>query len=192
VSAKRIFGSLGIGLCILWASGVSQQTASAGGSFVEGTEIGNARFVDYVSPLYGVSFQYPEEWNVVDLGDALNVIGAPLADGSAGALESASSQRKRESFSSLDHVEIVFNTENVFPSFIAFERWVKNQEPQGKWGASLFLGKHALQWETSDAITLYVLKNRDTVMRLRYPLEHGTRQPSALVQKTVASLSFFK
>ncbi len=41
-----------------------------------GTELGNARFIDYSNDLHGISFSYPEEWNLIDLGNAVNVVGA--------------------------------------------------------------------------------------------------------------------
>ena len=154
-----------------------------------GTELGNARFVDYENSLHGFTISYPEEWNVIDLGDAVNVVGNPVAP-----LPSSKSAREifdvGEAFAGIESIEISFDVSQTFLTPIAFERHVRRLQPGQSWRSVKFRGRTALETRQGTRRLTYVMKDGQTLMRLSFPLEAATGLPPALVEKTVESFEF--
>jgi hypothetical protein len=162
-----------------------------------GTELGNARFVDYENSLHGFTIVYPEEWNVIDLGDAVNVVGNPEAPRpsaepnskptSTGALERTGAG---EAFADIESIEISFDVSRTFLTPIAFERHVRSLKPGGAWRATQFRGRAAFEILDGERRITFVMKDAKTLMRLSFPVEAATGLPPALVEKTVESFEF--
>ena len=163
------------------------------GTAYPGTELGNPRFVEYENNLHGISFAYPEEWNVIDLGSAVNVVGAPrVASGSRSPAngESPVDSAHGEGFGSLESVEMSFETGFMFQTPIAFERHVRKLHPTTRWKSSSFLGRDAFEADIRGRHVLMVMKDKRTVMKMSFPVDKVTGLPPALIERTVESVEF--
>ena len=153
---------------------------------VNGTELGNARFVPYANSLYGISFEYPERWNLVDTGASVSVVAtSPGFSSVHGLFEEISS-------SNLDvdrHIGIYFDESQYFSTNVAFDRYVKRFDEGVFWMPTQFLNRFAFETRSDSEVRIVVLKDNSTAMHLSYPLETNG-MPSELVKRTVSSLKF--
>jgi len=163
-----------------------------------GTELGNARFVQYSNGLHGITFDYPEEWNVIDLGDAVNVVeGGEFIMFRPERLDADATQRteamermeRSEDTESRGDVQISFNEDVSFVTPISFERYVRKSNPFAGWKQSAFRGRLAYQARTNGRMVIIVQKDKGTAMHLNYPVD-SAGSPSPLVEKTVSTISF--
>lgn len=176
-----------------------------------GTELGNARFVEYENTLHGFSIAYPEEWNVIDLGNAVNVVGAAQSNvnvmgGVQGRAEASREETAGESlqahrpadaweeagqaFGEMASVEISFDLSHIFQTPIAFERHVRKAYPKVRWKPVAFRGRSAFEAMQYNRRVFAIMKDMNTLMLLSFPVDGATGLPPALIEKTVQSFEF--
>ena len=161
-----------------------------------GTELGNARFVEYENTLHGFSIAYPEEWNVIDLGNAVNVVGSSQftaferreeAREARGPQSVASTD---EAFGDMASVEISFDLSRSFQTPVAFERHVRKMYPRLHWKPAAFRGRSSFKALYRNRHVLVIMKDSSTLMHLSFPVDTSTGLPPALIEKTVDSFEF--
>ncbi len=161
-----------------------------------GTELGNARFVEYENTLHGFSIAYPEEWNVIDLGNAVNVVGSSQFSAFERSEEAKEAKGPQlvastdESFGNMASVEISFDLSRSFQTPIAFERHVRKMYPRLNWKSAAFRGRSSFEAMHKNRHVLVIMKDSSTLMHLSFPVDTSTGLPPALIEKTVDSFEF--
>jgi hypothetical protein len=146
---------------------------------IHGTIIGNAKFVEYSNVIYGVKLLYPEQWNVVDSGQQVNIV-AYQSEGVASFREGA--------FEAPESIDFYFEDRYTFQTFIAFERYVKSSDPLKVWNVTKFKGLNGFKYETSKEAAIVVLRPDKTAMKLTFPIVNGA--VPLLVGATIESITF--
>ena len=73
VKVLMLASGLGIALVHFSASG-NAAALTQSQEILSGTVIGNAKFVEYSNEIYGFKLMYPEQWNLVDSGQSVNIV----------------------------------------------------------------------------------------------------------------------
>jgi hypothetical protein len=148
-------------------------------SFLNGTVIGNAKFVEYSNAIYGLELMYPEQWNLVDSGQSVNIV----------AYQPEGMKRDQMvGFELPQSIDLYFEDRFHFDNFISFERYVKSQEPQRAWKVINFKGMYGFRYDTEKESGMALLRPDKTALKLSFPLEGGL--VPLLVEKTIESIVF--
>ena len=176
----RFFTNVALASSVLFACSTALGEATKAQS-VQGTIIGNAKFVEYTNEIYGVKLMYPEQWNLVDSGQSVNIV-AYQAEGFA-------PQAVKE-FEMPKSIDLFFDDRYTFPTFLAFERYVKSLDPQKTWVPTKFKGLFGFRSEGTTEASIALLRKDKSAMKISFPKEDG--KIPVLVEETINSITLEK
>jgi hypothetical protein len=179
ISSRLLAGSMVLSVGALWPIVASQK------GYADGTDLGNAKFVEYSNQIYGVSFLYPSLWNLVDAGQSVNIVAYQPENG-----RFENGRLTEDSLGLPESIDLLFEDRYSFPTYLSFDKFVRNQNPLLSWEQVRFKGLAALKSKQANQVIMYLLKADRSAVRISYPVDFTTGAPGPLVEKTISSITF--